>query len=182
MATWVLSGQSNAVGLAPYVGPYATIRSVSQGSVGIAAWDAGQPLWVALEAALRAGPVDAFLWWQGENNTDDPDGYPTKLDDLMRRVQAVVGRQKLLTAVIIGVSAAGPLGGLEGWDTFRAMQATYAAARGFYYVRCDDIDPKPVIGSYDPPSGGTWAGPTSSPHLTSAGYVQVASRVATVLA
>lgn len=182
MASWVLSGQSNAVALEHYLRPYATIRAVAEGSMPIEAWALGTSLWTALEAQLHAGPVDAFVWWQGENNTDDPDAYPSKLDDLIRRVQAVLGRQRVLLVVIIGVTAAGPLGGLEGWDAFRAMQATYAAARGFSYVRCDDIDPKPVIGSYDPPSGGLWPGPASSPHLTSAGYVQVAARVAAALA
>jgi len=172
----VLAGQSNAVAVRPYLAVYAEVRSSAQGSTPIEAWAPDTALWASLVEAL-AEPFDAVVWWQGENNTDDPAGYPTKLDDLVRRMQDVVGRRRILPLQIVSLTAAGPLGGLEGWPEFRAMQQSYALSHGFDFIPVADIEPKPAIGDYDPASGGTWQGPGSSPHLTAAAYGLVAGRI-----
>lgn len=168
---WALSGQSNAVGLKGSLEAYATIVGAAQGSVQISAWAPGAPLWAALEASLRAGPDDAFIWYQGENNRYDVAAYPAWLDDVIARVQTVQPQRRI---VICG------LGGMDGYEDFRAMQRQYAATRGYLFVPSDDL-PRTQAGDYDTPSGGIWQGGDYNPHLTVDGYKMMAQRVATAL-
>ena len=168
---WVLSGQSNAVGVKGALESYATIVGAEEGSAGISAWAPGTPLWSALEASLRAGPVDAFIWWQGENDRYNVDSYPASLDNLIARVTTT---QHPTRIVLCG------LGGMAGYEDFRAMQRQYATSRGLLFVPSEDL-PRTQAGDYDTPSGGIWPGGDYNPHLTVEGYKVMASRINAVL-
>lgn len=168
---WALSGQSNAIGVKGALEAYATIVGAEQGSQPISAWAPGTPLWSALADSLRAGPVDAFIWYQGENNRYDVDTYPASLDDLLARVRAVQNPSRI---VICG------LGGMAGYEEFRVMQRVYAGSRGLIFVPSEDL-PRTQAGDYDIPSGGLWPGGDYNPHLTVEGYKRMAERIATAL-
>lgn len=167
---WGLSGQSNAVGLKPPLTAFATITGAQQNSQPIQAWDSGQPLWTALETSLRSQPISAFIWWQGEANTDDVAGYPARLDNLLARVRAITGS---VPVILCGVNAA------PGFDPFRTMQQQYAASHtGIIYAPSNDL-PRPVGGDWDVPTQQILPpGITDSPHLTEEGYRLMAARIA----
>jgi len=171
---WALSGQSNVIGLKPALEPYATIIGAAEGSQPISAWGPNTPLWTQLEAtllSLRGRQADAFIWWQGENNRYDVETYPASLDDLLARVRAIQNPRRI---VICGV------GGMAGYEDFRAMQRGYALEHGLIFVPAEDL-PRTQPGDFDVPSGGLWPGGDYNPHLTVEGYRIMAQRVAEAL-
>ena len=120
---------------------------------------------------VRGRQADAFIWWQGENNRYDVETYPASLDDLLARVRAIQNPRRI---VICGV------GGMAGYEDFRAMQRGYALEHGLIFVPAEDL-PRTQPGDFDVPSGGLWPGGDYNPHLTVEGYRIMAQRVAEAL-
>lgn len=105
------SGQSNAVELCfgtptspgSFLAPYADQVAFAEGSRPISYWDADWDCWTRLRDVLSANHprLDAFVWWQGENNWMDPSGYyRAKLADLVARVRLTVGNPNLRILVV----------------------------------------------------------------------------------
>jgi Carbohydrate esterase, sialic acid-specific acetylesterase len=157
----VLSGQSNAVRLAPFLTPYAPeLVEATQDSTPISDWAPDGPLWTALQPELTPA-THVFVWWQGESDAlagIAPATYAAQLDDLIGRVRATAGNPSL-PVVLCGVNACCP-----GFDAFRAMQQAYAASHPHVlFVRSDDL-------------------PSTLTHLTPDGYAAMASRIAETVA
>lgn len=101
--TLLLSGQSNAVQLRPYLErAYAPIGRVDGFAYGgsqigwwllLPPWSPSTPYtpWMELEPLLHQ-PARAFIWWQGESDSVDPErpdpaGYAEKLSLLLAKVR-----------------------------------------------------------------------------------------------
>src|SRR5712664_3988047 len=85
----VLSGQSNAGGVSPFlVAAYrpSDVFVAAHGGEPIRKWAPGSLYWNELARLLRQ-PLKAFIWWQGENDLDSST-YLADLTDLMARVRA----------------------------------------------------------------------------------------------
>jgi hypothetical protein len=158
---WVLSGQSNAVNLKPYLTPYATILGVQQNSTPIRAWAVDGPLWGPLAAELN--PSDqAFIWWQGEMDAyEGSTTYATDLRALLTRVRSA----GLQTLVIVGLADMPDARYAANYATIRAIQQQIAGELGARYVSSErlPIDPDSIF------------------HLTPDGYAQMAARLLPVL-
>lgn len=158
---WVLSGQSNAVNLKPYLTAYATILGVQQNSTPIRAWAADGPLWAPLAADLS--PTDqAFIWWQGEMDAyEGSTTYAHDLRDLLTRVRSA----GLQTIVIVGLADMPDARYAAAYTSIRAIQQQVASELGARYVTSEHLplDPDVVF------------------HLTPDGYSQMAARITAVL-
>jgi hypothetical protein len=101
----VVSGQSNAVNVVPYLAAYGQVDTVAQHSLSISHWSAINPevfMWRILQPVLRS-PMRAFVWWQGESDSANPN-YQAQLLELMERVRAEA-QQSTLRVVIVRVLA-----------------------------------------------------------------------------
>jgi hypothetical protein len=158
---WVLSGQSNAVNLKPYLTPYATILGVQQNSTPIRAWATDGPLWGPLAAELN--PSDqAFIWWQGEMDAyEGSTTYAADVRDLLTRVRA----SGIQTLVIVGLADMPDAHYAANYATIRAIQQQIASELGARYVSSErlPVDPESIF------------------HLTPDGYQQMAARLLPVL-
>lgn len=93
-APLIVSGQSNALDLAPRLARYQTVIGYQRGAQPIAYWNVGAEGWQRLAASIR-GRADAigFVWCQGEadavDTTRTPGSYLRALTDLIERVRAI---------------------------------------------------------------------------------------------
>jgi hypothetical protein len=157
-----LSGQSNAVFLAPALTAAATPRGVSlvgEGSQGIDMWASTGRLGLALMQQIVACHPTTLVWWQGETDGQSAiAGYAAKLADLMTRVRAAAGVPTLKIVIVRVVDEpelAGIRADLAAWVSSDAHAAL---------VSIDDL-PRDVPHGY---------------HLTSSSYPAVASRILAV--
>ena len=94
----ILSGQSNALFVAPSLTAIypLPVLTVAESGRAIEGWSSGPTggHWQALIPLLRQ-PIQAFVWWQGESDRDNPN-YLADLRDLMSRVRATNGNPQLL--------------------------------------------------------------------------------------
>jgi carbohydrate esterase-like sialic acid-specific acetylesterase len=149
----VLSGQSNALLVAPSLSaiyPLAVL-SVAENGRPISGWAVTADRWKELLPLLQQ-PIQAFAWWQGESDRDNPN-YLNDLRDLMARVRQTNGNAQLLVIEVrvldLPVNAA-----------VRAAQETFVRT-----------DPNALLISSD----GFQL--DASDHLTDAGYRMVAQRI-----
>lgn len=96
----VLSGQSNALFIAPYLqGRVAGVRATGTSGQAIAGWAPGSGDWATLAATLTPGPLRAFVWWQGESDRLNPN-YRGDLTTLIARVRSVAGQPTLRVVIV----------------------------------------------------------------------------------
>jgi len=149
----VLSGQSNALLVAPALSAIYPLPVLTVGESGrpIAGWAVNGDRWRELLPLLQQ-PIQAFAWWQGESDRDNPN-YLNDLRDLMARVRQTNGNAQLLVIEVrvldLPVNAA-----------VRAAQETFVRT-----------DPNALLISSD----GFQL--DASDHLTDAGYRMVAQRI-----
>ena len=93
-----LSGQSNAVYLAPVLKPDAV---VAQMGAGIGHWinDFPDSLWPATEKALTGQKFDAIVWWQGESDRHATN-YLYELRSLIHRMRRTAGNPRLKIVIV----------------------------------------------------------------------------------
>jgi hypothetical protein len=173
---WVLSGESNAMGLKPALESYAPIVGVQRNSTPIAAWAPSGALWATLAATLPHST--AFIWWQGESDVRPggamAENYPAALEDLMAQVTAITGPIRI---VICSANSN------DEYRALRALQRAEAHAHRWVYVPSNDL-PQPGPGDLDVPSQMILPATFrigASPHLSQGGYQQMAARLAAVL-
>jgi carbohydrate esterase-like sialic acid-specific acetylesterase len=158
----VLSGQSNATNLGPFLAVYGHVDTVAANSLAIARWDWTDPtinavMWRLLEPVLHEGPVSAFVWWQGESDRDNWH-YESDTVSLLAHVRVEAGAP-VLPMLIVRVLPKPENAGV------RAAQEQAAADLGALLVSIDDCEPD-----------GT------SDHLSARGYEQAAAKIARLLA
>ena len=94
----VLSGQSNALFESPWLAAVypLSVLTVAESGRAIEGWSSGPPgiHWRELIPLLQQ-PLQAFAWWQGESDRDNPN-YLSDLRDLMARVRQTNGSPQLL--------------------------------------------------------------------------------------
>lgn len=150
----MLSGQSNALNLAPFLTAVYPLSVFTVGDSGrpISGWDKNfGNMWTALIPLLQQ-PIQAFVWWQGESDRDNVQ-YLSDLQDLIARVRQVNNNPQLLVIEIRVLD-------LPQNASVRAAQQAFVAA-----------DPHAVLISSDGFQLST------SDHLTDAGYQVVAKRI-----
>jgi hypothetical protein len=157
----VLSGQSNAENVAPFLAnayhPAQVISSTHSGNP-IETWAPGKSNWTELARLLRQ-PLRAFVWWQGESDATSAT-YPADLTDLVARVRLANGTPNLLVVVIRIL----PLPHGSGASVRAAQEAFVQADVNAVLVSCDGVPAQP-----------------DGVHLTDAGYRQVAARIVAIL-
>lgn len=161
---WILSGQSNAREVKPYLdvaasAAGATVIGWAEGGDTISVWaptGVGYG-WIAPMFGLLG--VSAFIWWQGE--TDALQGllgtYAASLADLIARVRTAAGNPHLPVIIVEG-------GHVSDETTLYAIQAAYVASDP--YARLVDTADQPDNG------GG---------HFFPAGYQVIVSRIVAAL-
>jgi hypothetical protein len=94
----VLSGQSNALMVAPILGAIypRPVLTVAESGRAIEGWSSGPTgvHWRELIPLLQQ-PIQAFAWWQGESDRDNAN-YLSDLRDLMARVRQTTANPQLL--------------------------------------------------------------------------------------
>lgn len=130
-----VAGQSNAIGLRPYLEAYTPIVGTQLNNTPIAAWAPGQADWTLLETALRGTHPSVFIWYQGETDAllhaIAAAQYRAKLEDLIVRVRAVLGYK--VPVLIVGLADDEP-GEEAWWQLIRQAQQDTAAANGWLYI------------------------------------------------
>lgn len=98
----LLSGQSNALYVAPYLAlPLDSFAVVGQNGAGIGHWqddDFDGSLWPAVKTVLTQRRVTAVVWWQGE--TDRRSDYLQHLRALVDRMRRTAGRPTLPFVIV----------------------------------------------------------------------------------
>ena len=153
-----LVGQSNAVlgrpVFAQQTGILTLVPTAGDGPV-IACWAVTSDCWTLLSPTIYRINIDAFVWWQGESDVDNPT-YDVALADLVGRIRAVVGNPTLLIVLMqYGVAYSGHPGGSE-----RQSQAWVASDAHALYVPTHDLEFRE--------DGG---------HMTDEGYAAAARRI-----
>ncbi|HEV1992000.1 MAG TPA: sialate O-acetylesterase [Candidatus Dormibacteraeota bacterium] len=160
-STALLSGQSNAGGVAPFlVAAYrpSDVFVSAHGGEPIRKWAPGSLYWNELARLLRQ-PLKAFIWWQGENDLESTT-YLADVTDLVARVRAANRTPDLLVIVIRILPQP------HGWGAgVRAAQEAFVQADVNAVLVSSDGVPAQADGV----------------HLTDAGYRQVAARIVEVL-
>lgn len=149
----VLSGQSNALMVAPSLSsiyPLAVL-TVAESGRPISGWAVNGDQWTKLQPQLRQ-PIQAFVWWQGESDRNNPN-YLADLRDLITRVRQVNGDPQLLVIEVRVLDL--------------ALNASVRAAQEAFV----QTDANAVLISSD---GFQFE---STDHLTDAGYQAVARRI-----
>lgn len=157
----VLSGQSNAGGVSPFlVAAYrpSDVFVSAHGGEPIRKWAPGSLYWNELAQLLRH-PLKAFVWWQGESDLGSTT-YLADLTDLVARVRATSHTPDLLVIVVRILP--------QPHDSGAGVRAAQEA-----FVRADS---NAVLVSSD----GVPA-QADGIHLTDAGYREVAARIVEVL-
>jgi hypothetical protein len=92
----VLSGQSNALLVETSLSAIYPLKVLTVGETGrsIAGWAAAGDRWKELLPLVQQ-PLQAFVWWQGESDRDNPN-YLNDLRDLIARVRQANGNPQLL--------------------------------------------------------------------------------------
>lgn len=151
----VLSGQSNAVNLAPFLSAIypLPVLTVAENGQPIRSWAGSNVghLWLQLVPMLR-DPIQAFVWWQGESDRNNPQ-YLSDLRELMGRVRQENGNPQLYVIVVRVFD-------LPPNAAVRIAQETFV-----------QTDPNAVLISSD------GFQMDDGDHLTDAGYQAVAERV-----
>lgn len=160
-STVLLSGQSNAGGVTPFlVAAYrpSDVFVSAHGGEPIRKWAPGSLYWNELARLLRQ-PLKAFIWWQGENDLESTT-YLADVTDLVARVRAANRTPDLLVIVIRILPQP------HGWGAgVRAAQEAFVQADVNAVLVSSDGVPAQADGV----------------HLTDAGYRQVAARIVEVL-
>jgi hypothetical protein len=157
----VLSGQSNAGGVSPFlVAAYrpSDVFVSAHGGEPIRKWARGTLYWNELAQLLRH-PIKAFIWWQGESDLGSTT-YLADLTDLVARVRATSRTPDLLMIVVRILP--------QPHDSGAGVRAAQQA-----FVQADS---KAVLVSSD----GVPA-QADGIHLTDAGYREVAARIVDAL-
>lgn len=96
-----LAGQSNAALLTPFLAELADVTGAgNRGATPIACWAPDAECWNALGGSVASLPKpQAFIWWQGESDTENQ-GYGPLFADLMARVRQRAGNPELLILVM----------------------------------------------------------------------------------
>jgi hypothetical protein len=162
-STILISGQSNAGNVAPFVVaayyPSAAVMS-AHGGEPIRKWAAGSPYWNELAPLLRH-PLRAFVWWQGESDGDlQTPTYLADLTDLVARARATNGNPDLFVIIVRILPLPHDLGA-----GVRAAQEAFVKADASAVLVSSDGVPAQNDGY----------------HLTNAGYRQVAARIVAAL-
>ena len=149
----VLSGQSNALLVAPSLSamyPLAVL-SVAENGRPISGWAVTADRWKELLPLVQQ-PIQAFAWWQGESDRDNPN-YLSDLRDLIARVRQANGNPQLLVIEVRVLDLPANAGVRAAQETFvqTDTNAVLISSDGF---RLDSTD-----------------------HLTDAGYQMVARRI-----
>ena len=106
--TVLLSGQSNAVFLAPFLAERMRIETVARDSTGIAAWHADGSMWPTTLGALRSGRIRGIVWWQGESDANaSADTYADELRELLGRMRAEVGHVPIILVRVLDIPGNG---------------------------------------------------------------------------
>lgn len=178
--TIICSGQSNAsalcggidpatgvVGWMPQLSAYGRVVGEWLGGQSITAWnDVPGSLWNlgptrdgGLLAAMLANPqASGFVWWQGEADYGNPDGwYLAKLQALIARVRATMNQPRLRVAVV----ALGPA--YQDFHIVTEQQQFVSDDANAVYIPTADLPYKDGI------------------HMTLDSYATVAGRIAQAL-
>lgn len=149
----VLSGQSNALLVAPWLASIYPLPVLTVGENGraISGWAVNAQRWRELLPHLQQ-PIQAFVWWQGESDRDNPD-YLGDLRELIARVRQVNGNSQLLVIEVRVLNLAANAG-------VRAVQEMFV-----------QTDTNAILISSD----GFQL--DNGDHLTDAGYQVVAQRI-----
>jgi hypothetical protein len=149
----VLSGQSNALLVAPSLAAVypQPVLTVGENGRPISGWGPSGERWKELLPLLQQ-PIQAFVWWQGESDRDNPN-YLSDLRDLAARVRQTNGNNQLLMIEVRVLNLAINAG-------VRAAQETFV-----------QTDVNAVLISSDGFQS------TDSDHLTDSGYQMVAQRI-----
>jgi hypothetical protein len=149
----VLSGQSNALLVAPSLSAIYPLQVLTVGESGrsIAGWAVAGDRWKELLPLVQQ-PIQAFAWWQGESDRDNPN-YLNDLRDLIARVRQANGNPQLLVIEVRVLD-------LQANTVVRAAQETFVRT-----------DPNALLISSD----GFQL--EASDHLTDTGYRMVAQRI-----
>ena len=157
----VLSGQSNAGGVSPFlVAAYrpSDVFVSAHGGEPIGKWAQGGLYWNELAQLLRH-PLKAFIWWQGESDLQST-SYLADLADLVARVRTTSRTPDLLVIVVRILPQP------HGWGAgVRAAQEAFVQADSNAVLVSSDGVPAQADGI----------------HLTDAGYREVAARIVEVL-
>jgi hypothetical protein len=157
-----LAGQSNARLSRPALTSNPDIHLLPVESIcpTIAYWaDEPGSCWPALQQGIRGQHLDAFLFWQGESDIENPH-YAEQLSDLIRRVRAEVGNPNLLIVLMqYGRAYSGFPNGSEAASLAFVAQDPHAI-----YVLTHDLEWLPDNG-----------------HMTEAGYTAVAQRIVAMI-
>ena len=150
----VLSGQSNAVNLAPFLSsvyPQPVLTVAENGRAIEGRYLLTGNHWRDLVPLLQQ-PIQAFVWWQGESDRDNPN-YLSDLRDLIARVRQVNGNPQLLVIEVRVLNLTANAGVRAAQETFvqTDTNAVLISSDGF---QLDSTD-----------------------HLTDAGYQIVARRI-----
>ncbi len=122
-------------------------------------WAPELETWAALEEDLRGKTLDAFVFWQGEGDVENPQ-YGAALADFVPRVRAVTGQPNLVIVLMqYGRAYSGRVGGSEDASIAFAKSDPHAI-----YVPTHDLEWLPDNG-----------------HMTEAGYDAVARRIVTMV-
>ncbi len=149
----VLSGQSNALLVSPSLSAIYPLPVLTVGESGrsIAGWGAAGDRWKELMPLVQQ-PIQAFAWWQGESDRDNPN-YLNDLRDLIARVRQANGNPQLLVIEVRVLD-------LPANASVRAAQEMFVRT-----------DPHALLISSD----GFQL--DASDHLTDSGYRMVAQRI-----
>jgi hypothetical protein len=159
VTTILLSGQSNAVNVSPFLVaayyPSLVVTSAYPGNP-IQLWAPGNPNWKVLAPLLRQ-PLRAFVWWQGETDADaHSTTYLADLTDLIARVR-LANRAPDLFVVVIRIL---PLPHELGAAVRAAQEAFVQADKNAVLVSSDGVPAQ-----------------DDGYHLADAGYRIVAARI-----
>lgn len=134
---WILGGQSNAIPeyiFPPFANwleervPGLEVQRLTSvfGASAISRWDEGRDAWASLQekVAGTSTPITGLVWYQGEGDASNPDGYDERLADLFSRVRALTKNPQLRVIVVQLANNAGN-GGAAKLALLRELQARY---------------------------------------------------------
>lgn len=152
----LLSGQSNAAFVAPYLTlPLESVIVVARPGQSIGAWQPGEPLWLEMERVLTAHRVTALVWWQGAS--DRRGDYLEDLRELVARVRQTAGQPGMLVVIVRVLDRP------ENRPVREAQQTFVSEDRRAVLVTTDGL------------------GEPASDHLTPEGYAVAADRIRAAL-
>ncbi|MEM9192961.1 MAG: sialate O-acetylesterase [Myxococcota bacterium] len=135
---WIVGGQSNALGRQIFPGfqeivearlPGITLEMIpsTRGGNPIENWDEGTENWRKLTERVTAAefPVEGIVWYQGEANSFEPDGYDEKLHRFAARLRELTENPDFKVIIVQLANNGGPNKG-PFLAILRELQARYA--------------------------------------------------------